>query len=373
MRLRVLLVEPYFGGSHRQWAEGYRDRSGHDVSLLTLPARWWKWRMRGGAVTLAEMIDDHVASRGRPDVVLVSDMVDLAALRAFSASSVGQVPFALYFHETQLTYPDVPGSQPDLSYAFTNWTSSLAADAVAFNSEYHRRVFFAELPRLLRHFPDHTHEHRIPEVDQKATVLPVGVDLSWVDRVPPRRSQPPVVLWNHRWEYDKGPEAFFDALEAVVARGVPFRVAVCGERFRRFPVEFDRARTVLGDRVVWWGFAPRADYLRLLRRADLVVSTARQEFFGVAVVEAVAAGACPLLPDRLSYPELVPADVRDDCLYPDDDALVDRLAELLVASDARTQITARTAPFVRRFDWSHLVVAYDTWLSDLFSRHSGRA
>ena len=50
----VLLIEPYFGGSHRAWAEGYVSHSSHAVELLTLPARFWKWRMQGGAATLAE-------------------------------------------------------------------------------------------------------------------------------------------------------------------------------------------------------------------------------------------------------------------------------------------------------------------------------
>jgi len=371
-RLRILLVEPYFGGSHRQWAEGYRRFSAHDVSLLTLPARWWKWRMRGAAVTLAEMMAPLVSSVGRPDVMLVSDMVDLAALRTFGRPVVGDVPVALYCHETQLTYPDVPGTERDLSYAFTNWTSALAADGVAFNSRYHRHAFFSELPRLLRHFPDHTHEHRIPEVEAKSVVLPVGVDLAWAGQDPPRRSSPPLVLWNHRWEYDKGPVEFFTALDEVVRRGVEFEVAVCGERFRRAPTEFDQARGTLGERVVWWGFAERADYEGLLHRADVVVSTARQEFFGVAVVEAMAAGACPLLPDRLSYPELIPPSVHAACLYSEGE-LADRLTGLLLDVGTRRRIAEVTTRFVGRFDWSLVAPRYDRWLSDLFRQHSGRA
>lgn len=370
VKASVLVVEPYFGGSHRQWAEGYRDHSGHDVALLTLPARWWKWRMRGAAATLAEQVEGHVARHGRPDVVLVSDMIDLAAFRGFALRSLGDVPVALYFHETQLTYPDAPGIDPDLSYAFINWNGALAADAVAFNSEYHRRVFFAEIPRLLRHFPDHTHVHRIPEVAAKSVVLPVGVDLAWADGTERPSSGPPVVLWNHRWEYDKGPAEFFAALEELAGRGVEFRVAVAGENRRRVPEEFERARRVLADRVVWWGFAERAHYLDLLRRADVVVSTARQEFFGVAIVEAVAAGACPVLPDRLSYPELLPAELHPTSLYPDG-GLVDRTRELMADPGRRGETARRAAAAMRRFDWSEVAPRYDEWLWHL-SGGSGR-
>ena len=35
--LRVWLLEPYFTGSHRAWAEGYRAASRLDVEILGLP------------------------------------------------------------------------------------------------------------------------------------------------------------------------------------------------------------------------------------------------------------------------------------------------------------------------------------------------
>lgn len=51
--MRILLIEPYYGGSHKAWADGLWHYSRHHIDLLTLPAQFWKWRMQGGAITLA--------------------------------------------------------------------------------------------------------------------------------------------------------------------------------------------------------------------------------------------------------------------------------------------------------------------------------
>jgi glycosyltransferase involved in cell wall biosynthesis len=359
--LNVLLIEPYHGGSHQAWAEGYRSHSSHQVQLLTLPARWWKWRMRGGAVTLAEQAAG-LADGYRPDVVMVSSMIDLALLRTLLDGIWGRIPTVLYLHESQFTYPDSPQMEPDASYGYTNWTSALVADAVVFNSHYHRRVFFEAAWRMLRGMPDHRHEHLLDPVRARSTVLPVGVDLSWVgERVVDQG--PPIVLWNHRWEHDKDPEAFFAAVRQLAAEGIDFRLALCGESFRQMPTEFLNARAEFGDRIVHYGFAELDDYRALLLRSHVVVSTALQEFFGIAVLEAIAAGATPVLPNRLSYPELIPAEFHDRVLYDGD-----------VTPALRTALAAPPlllGDHLRRFAWPVVAPQYDEALEHLAAGRTG--
>jgi hypothetical protein len=48
------------------------------------------------------------------------------------------------------------------------------------------------------------------------------------------------------------------------------------------------------------------EYWRWLSKADWVLSTAKHEFFGISVVEALFAGCLPWLPEKLSYRELLP-------------------------------------------------------------------
>ena len=77
--MKIALVEPYYGGSHKAWADGLASHSMHDVRLVTHPARFWKWRMHGGFLTLAEELADVVESGWTPEVVLASSMMDVAA------------------------------------------------------------------------------------------------------------------------------------------------------------------------------------------------------------------------------------------------------------------------------------------------------
>ncbi len=101
--MHILLVSPYHGGSHRAWAVGYQKHSAHDVTLLTLPARFWKWRMHGGAVTLGRRWLE--SSAGTPDLILATDLLDLTTFLALTRQKTATVPVALYMHENQLTYP----------------------------------------------------------------------------------------------------------------------------------------------------------------------------------------------------------------------------------------------------------------------------
>jgi len=356
--VRILLVEPYFGGSHRAWAEGYASHTVHDVSLLTHPARFWKWRMQGGAVTLAEQARELPR---RPDLILASDMLNVPAFLALTRDVFHGVPTLLYCHENQLTYPVPPGEKRDLTYGMINWLSMLAVDEVYFNSQYHRDDWFGALPNMLKHFPDQSHLHRVDEVRRKSRVLPVGCDLRRLDGDGPVHDveAPPLILWNQRWEYDKQPELLFEALYELADAGVAFRVALAGKSHRQSAPEFEEARRRLGGRVVHFGFAEEGAYASLLRRADVVVSTAIHEFFGVSMVEAVYARCFPVLPRRLSYPELIPKEHHAACLYSGFEGLLRRLRWAVEHVQDARRIAELLRTSVRRFDWRILAPTYD--------------
>lgn len=357
--MRILLVEPYFTGSHEAWASGYATTSAHDVHLITHKGQFWKWRMQGGPVTLAQEVADNVASQGKPDVLVASSMTDLAALLGISRRHLSGVPAVLYMHENQLTYPVSPRDDPDATYAMTQWKAMTAADLVVFNSEFHRTSWFDQLPGFLRQFPDHHHDvAAIDAVADRSDVMPVGVDLARLDGVR-REAGRPLILWNQRCEYDKAPEDFVAAILSLADSGADFTVALAGERFVSEPSAFDVLRSRIGERIVHDGYAEEAAYVELLRRADVVVSTARQEFFGVAVTEAVYAGSFPLLPDRLVYPERMPSRFHDRCLYSDGDELVAGLRWSLDHLPEARAVAADLRPVMAACDWGVVAPAYD--------------
>lgn len=372
MSMRILLISPYHGGSHAAWAEGLARHSRNEVELSTLPARFWKWRMHGAAVTLSRAL----RADAPPDLLLVTDMLDVTTFLALTRSVTASTPVVLYAHENQLTYPlpDDTDSGPmrrqrgerDLHYAFINWASMLAVDRVVFNSAFHRDSFLEALPAFLSHFPEYNELGSVEELEDRSTVLPVGIDGAELEAGRPDDASPssPLVLWNQRWEYDKNPEAFFAAILEAVDAGADFRVALCGESFGREPPAFAAARRRLGDRLVHVGFASRDRYIRLLWEATLTVSTAHHEFFGVGVLEAIRCRTFPLLPDRLSYPELLPETAHARCLYRDHEDLVERLVGALERPSSVAELVDRElAPAAAAFDWERVAPRYDDLLA----------
>jgi glycosyltransferase involved in cell wall biosynthesis len=363
--MRIALLEPYFTGSHQTWAEGYARHSHHEVRLLTMPGYFWKWRMHGGAITLAAQYRAILKEGFTPDVILASDMLDITTFLALTRDVTSQVPVVLYFHENQLTYPPAPGTKRDLHYGWINYASSLASQQIWFNSQYHLEVWYNELPRLLKHFPDFTHLEMIDHLRERSVVMPPGVNLARLDSpadypgIPPRGTpgEPPLILWNHRWEFDKKPETFFALLDRLAAQEVPFRLALAGESFRNQPAEFLAARERFAKQIVHFGFATGEQYRALLQRADIVISTAIHEFFGIATVEAIYAGCMPLLPARLAYPELVPFAWQNIALYRTFGEALHRLTQWCREGVPNT---GELQEYVKQFGWDVVAGQYDS-------------
>lgn len=359
---RILLLSAYDAASHRRWREQLvASQPAFDWHVLSLPPRFFRWRIRGNPLSwldAPELLESW-------DLIVATSTVDVAALKGLFPS-LAPVPVMLYMHENQFAYPTSQGQHQSIDPQMVNLYSALAADGVVFNSDWNRQSFMTGVSELVEKLPDAVPDGLVTRLAGKSEVLPVPIE----DRLFTGRSTGlnvgrPHILWNHRWEYDKGPDLLLEILDELDRRGRDFRISVVGEGFRNQPEVFARIRERHGKRIHAWGFLPeRSDYEQLLGEADVVLSTALHDFQGLAMLEAMAAGCVPVAPDRLAYPEYVPCENRygSGSETPGDEArsAVD-VIERLLASGARP-----CAPEAWRL--SRLQPAYWRLIDDLIRR-----
>ncbi len=359
---RALILDAYDAQSHRRWREGLvRVLPDLDWRAIALPARHFAWRARSNAVTFA--FDDRIAQALPPDLLIATSTVDLAGLRGLEPRVGDAARTILYVHENQFAYPWRPEAQHNaLHLQLQEVWAALCADHVVFNSTYNMSSFLEGARALQARVPDGFPAEAIDQIERRSCVIGVGLDEDLFKAAARARrgpSQPVHLLWNHRWEYDKAPDRVFGALELLVEQGLGdrFRVHIVGQRFRDAPEAFARARQTLADQIETWGYLDsRAAYEDLLRRCDVVLSAALHDFQGLSVMEAMAAGVTPLVPDRLAYCAYVPERWR----YPShpDDAEAERaaIAQALASRLGGEDMSQRAEPTraVAPWRWSHI-------------------
>lgn len=359
---RCLFIEPFFGGSHRAFAEGLAQYTDHELHFLTLEGSEWRKRMRRGAIELAERAAELT---GDFDLLIATDMLDLPAFLALTRPRFDRTPVLFYFHENQFTYPRIRGTKLNSWFGQINYLSALAADAVAFNSTFHRTEFLGALEQLAKQPNNWLVAEHIETIATKSTVLPVGVELDWIDRTGATQvHREPVVLWNHRWEFDKAPQVFVRALEDLAQEGLEFEVIVAGEPGDNPHPSLIELPERLPGRVRHHDYAKsRDDYGRLLLQSRIVVSTTRHEFFGISTVEAMYAGCLPVVPDWFTYPELLPPELHERCLYSSSDGLRERLRRELGTTGGLPVAALRAS--AERFGWQAVAPQWDAAISEL--------
>ncbi|MEO1598834.1 MAG: DUF3524 domain-containing protein [Planctomycetota bacterium] len=237
-----------------------------------------------------------------------------------------RLPTVLYMHENQVEYPDNPSrgrDERDVHFALTNLNSIFAADLVLWNSRWNLESFLNGILKVVEPC------RGIPFDDLEACVR-ARSNVAWCPVEVPKPVYPspieaadsPLVVWPHRHEHDKGPDLLLDLARSH--RGNSIRWALLGERFDQVPEGIKRFREEFAHSIVFDGCPSRNIYESILGSADWVCSTARHEFFGLAVVESMFAGCMPWVPSGLSYRELLPAAARglSPATPPDDPAMV---------------------------------------------------
>jgi glycosyltransferase involved in cell wall biosynthesis len=331
--------------------------------------------MRHSAVTFADQVTKLLTKEEAPDLIFCSDMLNLAEFVALAPDHISELPKIIYFHENQLTYPVRFEDERDYQFVMTNLTGALAADVVWFNSRYHMNSFLDALVKFLKSMPDFQPLQAVEIIRAKSSVHHPGI--ARINSLSERKPGPLRILWAARWEHDKNPELFFEALEILRRDKVQFKLSVIGQSFRDQPDVFAEARRNFADCIDHWGYQQtRADYEKVLQQADVIVSTANHEFFGISILEAIAAGAYPFVPDRLSYPEIIGLSEVENTeqFFYDGSAhdLADKLGRLTLRINEGALFSSDINPAVLtdRFKWQNLAPQYDRAFEQV--RHNNR-
>ena len=368
--MNILYIEPFFGGSHKAWYEQVKKHSQHHFDVLSMDARFWKWRMYGGAVTLAE---NFLAYTKPVDLILVSDMLDLTTFLALCRHKI-TIPIGIYYHENQFAYPWQENSEDiqqgrDVNYGMMNYLSALVADFIVFNSDYNRNSFFEGLQDVLNKMPDYPH-NTLAGLQAKSDILPVGIQVPRpiLPTLPSKQTQTksPLILWNHRLEYDKNPDGFFDLLLRLKADGHDFRLAFLGESNEKSRKNYGRKLDALSDHIVVQGHLTYDEYLDWLALSDLLPVTSIHDFFGISVMEAIAYGVKPLLPKRLSYPDLYDDKKNPSLFYRTEEELYEKMVDAIIHIDAVRKESY--AHLTERYWWTSVGKEYDEYFKKLLKK-----
>jgi len=325
----------------------------YQFTVQTLPARYFSWRFRGNPLSWLELDLDPL-----PDAIIATSMTDIATLKGLH-SGLQDVPTMLYFHENQFAYPDSHDATHLVDRQLTSLYSSLAADRLVFNSDYNRQTFLMGVDDLIKRFPDGVPAGIVQRLETASLVCPVPLDDNWFDQTEETDSPGQLnVVWNHRWEHDKGPDLLLEIVERLLITCVPFMMHLLGQRYRQVPETMTKVLELLAEngKLASSEFVEsRDDYQQVLASADIVLSTSGHEFQGLAVLEAAAMGCRPLVPDRLVYPELYPLDFR----YASADEAVAKLV--------LWQESMPTAPDMSQFAWRAQAPVYGRLINELIA------
>ena len=137
-----------------------------------------------------------------------------------------------------------------------------------------------------------------------------------------------------------------------------------GENFNQYPDIFIEAHKSFEDQIVQWGYTESfTEYAQWLWKADILPVTSNQEFFGASVMEAIYCDTWPILPARLTYPELIPKKSHKKHLYEDESELYKKI--IWAIKNYKRIRKANLGAIAFQFDWKAMVPIYDKVMNSI--------
>ncbi|XP_071666820.1 tRNA-queuosine alpha-mannosyltransferase isoform X8 [Patagioenas fasciata] len=178
--MSVLLIEAFYGGSHKQLMDLLQEELQDDCVLCTLPAKKWHWKARTAALHFMQTVPTSANYR----VLFASSVLNLAELVALRRD-LGKLKKVLYFHENQLAYPVQKCQERDFQYGYNQVLSCLVADVVVFNSAFNMESFLTSIGKFMKLIPDHRPKDLEKIIRPKCQVLYFPVRFPDVSRFMP--------------------------------------------------------------------------------------------------------------------------------------------------------------------------------------------
>ena len=228
-----------------------------------------------------------------------------------------------------------------------------------------RRSLVARVARRLEDSGRHIGDRLIPvspytarrmgvSADPRVRIVGNGVAIDAIDAAPRQRNVD--VIFVGRLIDEKRVDLFLQAIARLAGHRPSLSAVIVGEGPERVALEGLAASLGLGDRVRFTGSLDTAEVYGHLKSARVLVLPSVREGFGIAVVEAQAAGAVPVVVRS-------PASAASDLIRDEVDGLLCEASpesiaasiEQLLADPARRTAMARHARLAaRKHDWAHV-------------------
>jgi len=228
-----------------------------------------------------------------------------------------------FLHACSITKEDVVEKlAPWLKYYELAWIK--VCDGVFVGSQYFKDRLIEE--RIKPFVPK---EERI-EFEEKIHVTGNPWNVKEVqDMVSPRPEKENIVIFPHRWDFDKRPNIFLN-LAYYYKQKFPnwrFIVTTSRPRFRSTSKWLENlALKAISDGVieVKEGLTKK-EYYEWMAKAKIMVSTTVYESWGYITTEAITFGTYPLVPNNFSYQSIM----KEENMYKDYDELFTKLGKLM--------------------------------------------
>ncbi len=191
------------------------------------------------------------------------------------------------------------------------------------------------------------------------TVIPNGIDLATVRRAPPAPAPDGEVriIYVGRLARKKNPAGLIAAVPRVLGRvrdSMRVRFVLVGDGPERTRLVQQARDLGVADHVEFVGYQPRAEVDRLLAGAQIFASPVRKEAFGIAILEALAAGLPVVAMGGGGVGEIV-AEGRTGLIADTPEAFAEGLARLAADVALRRSMAEAAVTGLEPFGWDAVI------------------